>query len=302
VVRAQRWSAPMRAERRRFLAAVGAGLAMASTRAAAPAPVVVTSFSILADIVANVAGNAAQVTSLVGPDADAHRFEARPSDVRRIGAAGLVVAHGLHFDDWLRKLVAAAATPPAVIVASDGVVPRLRGRMPDPHAWQDLANGVIYVENLRRALRALPGADAAAVDARAHAYRERLLRTDAAVRASLAAVPAAHRRVVTTHDAFGYFGAAYGVEFFAAQGWSTGSEPSAAAVAGLIRQVRRHEARAVFLENVTDPRLATEIARAGRVRVGGTLYSDALSAPGTAADTYVRMFEHNAAALVAALA
>ncbi len=293
----------MSVERRRFLAAAGAALCLAGTRAvAAPPPVpIVASFSILADIATEVAGGAAIVTSLVGADQDAHHFDPRPADVRRLGSARLLVANGLHFDDWMRKLAAASASPPPIVVATTGITPRMRGRTPDPHAWQDLANGAIYVENLRQALRGLPGVDGAAVDARAAAYQARLRQADAAVRAALAPLAPTHRRVITTHDAFGYFGAAYGVEFFAAQGWSTGSEPSAAAVAALIRQIRSRDARAVFLENVSNPRLAREIARAGDVRIGGTLYSDALSPPGTAADTYLRMFEHNAATLVAAL-
>lgn len=262
---------------------------------------VVASFSILADMAREVGGDAVEVTALVGPDADAHVFEPRPADVRRLAGAGLVVVNGLGFEGWLERLVAASGYRGPVQVASAGIAPRLLGAGPDPHAWQDLALAQRYVANLRDALARARPERAAVFEARAADYTARLRNLDREVRARFDAIAPAQRRVITSHDAFGYFGAAYGIEFLAPQGTSTDGEASAAAVARLIDQIRGERVRAVFIENISDPRLIERIAREGGVHVGGRLYSDALSRPGTAADTYIRLFDANARTLATAL-
>lgn len=262
---------------------------------------VVASFSILADMAREVGGDAVEVTALVGPDADAHVFEPRPADVRRLAGAGLVVVNGLGFEGWLERLVAASGYRGPVQVASAGIAPRLLGAGPDPHAWQDLALAQRYVANLRDALARARPERAAVFEARAADYTARLRNLDREVRARFDAIAPAQRRVITSHDAFGYFGAAYGIEFLAPQGTSTDGEASAAAVARLIDQIRGERVRAVFIENISDPRLIERIAREGGVHVGGRLYSDALSRPGTAADTYLRLFDANARTLATAL-
>jgi zinc/manganese transport system substrate-binding protein len=190
----------------------------------------------------------------------------------------------------------------AVVVASQGIEPRHEGHHGvDPHAWQDLALARRYAANIAAALaRRWP--DAQSEIARREAdYRAHIDRLDAQVRQWLGPVPRTQRRVITSHDAFGYFGAAYGVDFLAPQGWSTHSEPSAAAVARLIRQIKQQGVRAIFVENISDPRLVQRIADESSVRVGGTLYSDALSKPDGPAPTYLRLIEHNARSLAAAL-
>lgn len=262
---------------------------------------VVASFSILADMAREVGGDAVEVTALVGPDADAHVFEPRPADVRRLAGADLVVVNGLGFEGWLERLVAASGYRGPVQVASAGIAPRLLGAGPDPHAWQDLALAQRYVANLRDALARARPERAAVFEARAADYTARLRNLDREVRARFDAIAPAQRRVITSHDAFGYFGAAYGIEFLAPQGTSTDGEASAAAVARLIDQIRGERVRAVFIENISDPRLIERIAREGGVHVGGRLYSDALSRPGTAADTYIRLFDANARTLATAL-
>ena len=262
---------------------------------------VVASFSILADMAREVGGDAVEVTALVGPDADAHVFEPRPADVRRLAGADLVVVNGLGFEGWLERLVAASGYRGPVQVASAGIAPRLLGAGPDPHAWQDLALAQRYVANLRDALARARPERAAVFEARAADYTARLRNLDREVRARFDAIAPAQRRVITSHDAFGYFGAAYGIEFLAPQGTSTDGEASAAAVARLIDQIRGERVRAVFIENISDPRLIERIAREGGVHVGGRLYSDALSRPGTAADTYHRLFDANARTLATAL-
>jgi zinc/manganese transport system substrate-binding protein len=282
-------------------------LLLAAAAARAPAQLVrplrvVASFSILADLVRRTGGTSVEVSALVGPDADAHVFEPRPADARRLAEAELVVVNGLGFEGWLDRLVRVSGYRGPVLVASNGVVPRSSGGGPDPHAWQDLANARRYVENLRSALLRLRLADAAALQASAARYLGQIAALDAEVRRGLAGVPPGRRRVLSSHDAFGYFAAAYGVEFLAAQGRNTDSEASASDVARLITQIRGQRVSAVFVENTSDRRLIDRIAREGSATVGGRLYSDALSPPGTEADTYLKVFAHNAAAITAALA
>ena len=301
----------MKLSRRTLLAAlVPATTAPLAWSQAAPLKVV-ASFSILADLARNVGGDAAEVHALVGPDADAHAFQPRPADAQRLAAADLVLVNGLGFEGWLQRLVAASGYRGPVVVASAGIVP-LRGATHaghghahesdvDPHAWQDLARAQRYVQNLQAAFSAARSSQAAGFAARAERYLQRLRELDAATRQGLAAVPAERRRVLSTHDAFGYFAAAYGVQFLAARGRNSSSEPSAADVARLIVQIRRQRATAVFVENISDPRLVQRIAQEAGAVVGGRLYSDALSAPGSEADTFLKLFAHNAQTITAAL-
>lgn len=262
---------------------------------------VVASFSILADMLREVAGDAAQVHSLVGANADAHVFEPTPADAQRLAQADLVVVNGLHFEGWIDRLVRSSGYRGPVVEASRSIEPRRVGRTADPHAWQSLAHAQRYVENMRAALVAAAPAQAKAIDARAAAYRARITELDASARAAFDAVPREQRRVVSTHDAFGYLGDAYGITFISPRAWNTDSEASAAAVASVIRQVRQHQARALFVENITDRRSIERIAQETGARVGGTLYSDALSQPGAGADTYLRLYAHNVKSIAAAL-
>lgn len=295
-------------QRRSALPLLAAGLAMASglpSRAAeTPAPLqVVASFSILADITREVAGDAAVVASLVPPNADAHVFEPTPADAQRIKAADLVVINGLRFEGWIDRLVKSSGYKGPVVAATQGIQPRLvRGSAADPHAWQSLAHAQSYVKNIAGALAAARPAQAQAIQARAAAYAARLQALDQQARAQLAAVPEAQRRVITAHDAFAYLGEAYGITFIAPQGWNTSGEASASTVAAAIRQIKARQVRALFVENISDRRLIDRIARETGAKVGGTLYSDALSMPGTEADTYLKLYAHNLRQLLDALA
>ena len=286
---------------RRRLLSCAAALPWLTTAHAAERPRVVASFSILGDLVREVAGDAVALETLVGPEGDAHGFEPRPADARRIAQADLIVVNGLHFEPWMDRLLRAGKPAGRVVVASEGVVPLTLEGDTDPHAWQSLANGRRYVENLRVALGGLRPGLAETVNSRAQAYDARLAALDRSVRDQLAAIAPERRRVVTSHDAFGYFAKAYGVEFLAAQGWSTEREATAAQVARLVRQLKAQQVHAVFLENMSNPRLIRRLAQEAGATIGGELYSDALSKPGGEADSYEKMFEHNARTLVAAL-
>ena len=275
-----------------------AGPALSPAHAASPEPFrVVTSISILGDMIGKVGGNHVATTVLIGPDADAHAFEPTPAAAKALAQADLVVANGLGLEGWLDRLIAAAGYRGKVVVASDGVKTREfdeEGRtVTDPHAWQDLANGRRYVQNIEQALATADPAHAKEYTAGAHAYLEQLAATDAWVRSELDKVPPAERKVVSSHDAFGYFAAAYDVEFVAPQGISEDAEPSAADMKRLIDEIRDEHIKVLFLENALSPRLIEQIGRETGATVGGTLYADALSPPGGPADSYLGMFRHN---------
>jgi len=276
-------------------------VAAAAEPAAAPVLKVVATFSILADMAREVGGQAVEVSALVGPNADAHVYEPTPADVRRVARADVVVTNGLRFEGWIDRLIASSGYRGKVVVASAGIVPLQLGGGADPHAWQSLVNGQRYAQNLRDALVATAPQRCAEINAQAASYQARMAALDQDTRNRIAALPESRRRVITSHDAFGYFAAAYGVRFIAPRGWTTGSEPSAETVARIVRQARDTQASALLVENISDPRLIERIAREANLKVGGELYSDALSAPGTAADTYIHMFEHNVRTLLDAM-
>jgi zinc/manganese transport system substrate-binding protein len=269
----------------------------------------VATFSILADVVRNVGGDRVAVTALVGPSSDAHVYQPSPGDAKTLSEAKVVFANGLGFEGWMERLIKASGTKAAVVVASKGVKPRNleasdghgHQHNVDPHAWQSVGNVKLYVANIRDALAAADAAGKAVYEANAAAYLARLDALDAEIKAEMAKIPADRRRIITTHDAFGYFAAAYGVAFIAPQGVSTESEVSAKDVAKIITQIKRQKIPAVFLENVTDDRLLKRIAAESGARVGGTLYSDALTDEKGPAATYIDMMRHNIRQLAAAL-
>lgn len=282
-------------------------LLLAPTLRAAPVEVVAT-FSILGDLVHQVGGEHVRVVTLVGPDADTHNYQARPSDARLIGNARLVVANGMGFDAWIDRLVKSAGYSGQLLMASEGAT-AIGGKdhhghkhgAADPHMWQSIAHVERYVQNIAEALSRVDPANAAAYRERAGRYAAELKALDAEIRQTLATVPSDARKVVSSHESFTYFDKTYGVRFLAAKGISNESEPSAADVARLIRQLRKEKVVAVFIENISDPRLAELIRKESGARLGGTLYSDALSAADGPAPTYVALMRHNLATLMASL-
>src|SRR5712691_2814141 len=271
---------------------------------------VVATFSILGDLVKEVGGDRVEITTLVGPNGDAHVYSPSPADTKRLADAKIVFVNGLGFEGWITRLVKASGTKAPVVVATKGVKPRKMERAEehdhdhgatDPHAWQSVANAKIYVANIRDALVKVDPAGQAAYEANAKAYLAKLDALEQEVKDVIAKIPADRRRIITTHDAFGYFRQAYGLDFIAPQGVSTESEVSAKDVAKIITQIRRQKIPAVFIENVTDPRLVKRIAEETGAKIGGTLYSDALTDAKGDAPTYIDMIRHNIKALGAAL-
>ena len=262
---------------------------------------VVASFSILGDLVRNVGGTSVSVTTLVGPDSDAHVYSPTPADAKKLADARLIFINGLGFEGWLPRLVKSAGSKAAVVTATSGIAPLKLGSDADPHAWQSVANAKIYVTNIREALVAADSANAEAYKSYASAYLADLDALDREVREAVAQIPPDRRKVISTHNAFGYFAAAYGVEFIAPLGVSTESEASARDIAGIITQIRTARIPAVFLENITDPRLIRRISAETGAKVGGTLYSDSLTAEKGDSPTYIAMVRHNIKALTSAL-
>jgi len=270
---------------------------------------VVASFSILGDFVKNVGGDRVDVASLVGPNGNAHVYAPSPADAKKVADARLVFVNGLGFEGWLDRLIKASATRATIVVATKGIKPRARGGDhdhdhggADPHAWQSVANAKIYVANIRDALIAADPAGKSVYQANAAVYLGKLDALEREVRDVIGKIASERRRVITSHNAFGYFEDAYGIAFIAPLGVSTEAEASARDVAALVRQIRRQRAAAIFLENVTDPRLIEQIARETGAKVGGTLYSDALTDDRGDAATYIDLIRHNLKQLAAALA
>ncbi|MGN6486895.1 MAG: metal ABC transporter substrate-binding protein [Devosia sp.] len=294
---------------RALLAALSLAL-LTGTALAAPLDVV-ASFSILGDMVKQVGGDRVAVTTIVGPDADTHVYEPRPQDAAVLGRAQAFFVNGLGFEGWIARLVEATDFKGKVVTASAGVQTHTlaeggeeQGQHRDgidPHAWQSLGNGLLYVANIRDGLCAIDPEGCAVYTANAAAYSAEISALEVEVKAQVAAVPEAQRKVITTHEAFGYFAEAYGVTFLAPEGISTDSEASATDVARLVDQVKQQGVKALFIENMSDPRLVQQIAAETGAKLGGALYADALSRPGEGAATYLEMFRHNVALLVPAL-
>ena len=280
--------------RRLFLAT--AGLAPFAARAAKPLPVV-ASFSILADLTRQIGGDAVSVESLVGPDGDVHVYDPRPKDLRSLLQAGLLVRNGLGLEGWMDRLTNAAGYKGMVVVASATVEPRTMKEdsgalATDPHAWQDPRNAIRYVQAITDGLASAAAANAATYRDSGARYAARIDQADAWIETQLAAIPPDRRRVITTHDAFGYYGARYGVEFLSAEGISTEFEPSARAIAALVGQIKREKVRAVFIENMTSPPHGADAGQGDRRGTGRDgLFRRVVPARGAGGD----LFEHVAA-------
>jgi zinc/manganese transport system substrate-binding protein len=284
-------------------------LSICLTLAASAAPLraqdrlnVVASFSILGDFVKNIGGERVDVTTLVGSDGDVHVYAPAPADARKIADAKLLIINGLGLEGWLPRLLQASGGKAAIITATKGIAPLKLGSDADPHAWQSVANAKIYVANIRDALAAAAPADAEVFRKQAETYLAKLDVLDREVRQAVRQIPESHRKVISTHDAFGYLASTYGIRFIAPLGVSTESEASARDIAGIITQIKTEKIPAVFLENISDVRLIQRISAETGAKVGGTLFSDSLTGEKGDAPTYIDMVRHNIKVLTSALA
>ena len=270
---------------------------------------VAASFSVLGDMVKQIGGDRVEVKTFVGPNGDAHVYEPAPGDAKALVDAKILVVNGLGLEGWMSRLQKSSGFKGKVITATTGIKSRQMEeeehgktkKITDPHAWQSLANGRIYVANIRDGLIAADPDGKSTYEANATKFLADIDTVEKDVTEKIAALPATRRKIITTHDAFGYFGATYGMDFIAPEGVSTESEASAKDVAKIIRQIKAEKIPAVFLENVTDHRLLDQIAKETGAKIGGTLFSDALSDERGPAATYLDMFRHNVATLSEAL-
>ncbi len=305
------------------LAALGALAVLPPAHAQTTTPIkAVASFSILGDLVRQVGGERVQVDVLVGPGADAHVFQPSPSHAKQVAQAQVVFANGLGFEGWMQRLLTTAGYKGQPVVVSQGIQPLQAEEEDhdhhdhkdekhahhghdhgdtDPHAWQAVPNVVTYVANIAKGLCAADAAGCDTYQKNAGAYTGQLRALDAEIKATWKALPAAQRKLITSHDAFGYYARAYGVKFLAPQGVSTDSEASAKGVAQLVRQIKKENIKALFVESISDPRLIEQIGRETGVKPAGALFSDSLSDAGGPAGTYVAMMRANTLAMTRAI-
>jgi zinc/manganese transport system substrate-binding protein len=290
---------------KRLPVALAVAALLSSPLAMAKTVTAVASFSILGDIVHQVGGDHVKVNSLVGPDGDPHSFEPSPQDSKEINASDVVFVSGLGLEGWIDRLVSASGYKGKVVTASEGVKSSQMvddgKEITDPHAWNSMANGVIYATNVMNALIAADPEDADYFRKRGGAYIEQLKKLDEWAKSEFASIPQEKRKVLTSHDAFGYFGREYNVTFMAPVGFSTEAEASASGVASLIKQIKEEKVKTYFIENQTDPRLVKQIAAATGAQAGGELYPEALSGPKGPATTYEKAFKHNVETIVASM-
>lgn len=262
---------------------------------------IVATFSILADMAQEIGGSRVEVYSLVPAGSDAHVYQPRPQDAKKLASANLVIKNGLGFEGWIDRLLHSSGYKGTVAVATTAIVPLVHedsdnthSHAQDPHAWQDLSNAKIYLANIAQALITADPAGKAYYQQNAINYKSRLEALQQKITTQFASIPAAKRRIVTTHDAFAYFGRAYGIQFIAPIGMNTEAEPTAREIGDIIRLIKREQIPAVFFENISDKRLLTRIQKESGAAIGGTLYSDSLSPATGPAPTYLKMIETNA--------
>jgi zinc/manganese transport system substrate-binding protein len=272
--------------------------ATATPAATATEKIAVTaSFSILGDLVRAVGGERVTVSTLVGPNEDAHVFEPKPRDVKTIVQSRLLVTNGLGFEPWATKLAKSAGYKGETVVASTGV----KALPGDPHAWQNPNNVILYVRNIAAGLAKVDASGTATYQSNADAYVKELQALDTWAKAQFADILVVKRKVITSHDAFGYFGAHYMVKFVAPQGINTEVEPSAKQVAMLVKQIQREKIKAIFVENMSNPKLLEQLSKDAGATVGASLYADALSGPDQPGATYLQMMRHNVTQLAAGM-
>jgi len=278
--------------------------AMVSHAGAPPKIKILTTFSILKDFAQQIGKDRVTVDTLVPPNGDPHVYEPKPSDVKKITSANLILMNGLGFEGWMERLIAAAQHKGISTVCTEHIHPRLvleDTLVRDPHAWHSVSNAKIYIRNIANALIKIDPKNESYYEENTRKYLEELTNLDESIRRSVDKVALQKRKIITAHDAFGYFGNSYGIQFLSPQGVSTESEPSIRSIIGLIKQIKKLGIKTIFVENISDPKIIHQISRETSAKIGGTLYSDGLSEDGEAASTYIKMIRHNFDLLLTAM-
>lgn len=274
---------------------------------------VIASFSILADLIKNVAGNHISLTTFVGPNASTHIYEPTPRDAQALKNAHIIFINGLHLEGFIDRLIIASGTKARLVKVSANISPlenknhehnaqrhHYHGNL-DPHAWQAISNVEIYVKNIATAFCEIDEKSCTSYSKNAESYIQKLKAMQEALKNKIATIPKDKRIIITSHDAFGYFAQEYDFTILAPQNASTEAEATAADVAKLIKQIKANKATALFVENISNPRLIKQISKETGLKIGGTLYSDALSNENGPAATYLDMMEHNVKTIIEAI-
>jgi zinc/manganese transport system substrate-binding protein len=298
----------------RYLLLVALAALPAAPLAAADKPTVVATFSVLGDMVANVAGDHIDLVTIVGPNGDTELYQPTLADSRTIAGARIVFVNDLNdeFEPWLEPLLKQSGFAGTKVVVSRGaktitaeeehpISGKEAAPVIDQHAWLDPRNGIVYAKNIAQALERADPANAPDYRARAASYVKQLQSVDAWMRTEMTTVPVSKRRIIASHDSLQYLAKACGITLIAINGWTNKSEPSAAELARLARQIEVERVHALFLDSITDPRAMERIAKETGAVITGTLYGDALSAPGGEAGTYIEMIRHDVATLKAGM-
>jgi zinc/manganese transport system substrate-binding protein len=306
----------MRQHLRNLLAllAVGAVLTLPGVARAADKMKVVATFSVIGDMVTNIAGDLVDLITLIGPDGDIEVYEPTPADIPKLAGARILFMNGLNdeFEPWLPNLMAQAKFAGTKVIVTRGVKAisaedehpmggKPKAVVLDQHAWMNPRNGIIYVKNITEALARIDPGNADTYRTRAASYTQQLKDLDNWAHAEMNAVPAAKRRVLASHDSLQYLATSFGITMISINGWTNKSEPSAADLARLTDQIRREHVKALFLDSITDPRAMERISKETGATIGGTLYGDALSKPDGEAGTYIDMIRHDIATLKAGM-
>ncbi|WP_074380949.1 metal ABC transporter solute-binding protein, Zn/Mn family [Bartonella doshiae] len=274
---------------------------------------VVASFSILADLVKNVGGDSISISTFVGPNASIHIYEPTPRDVQALKNAHIIFINGLHLEGFIDRLITASGTKALLVEVSANIPPLNIQHQKhsaqehnhysdiDPHAWQTIPNVEIYVKNIATAFCKIDQQSCVKYNRNSSAYIQKLKIAQETLKTKIATIPKDKRVIITSHDAFSYFAKEYGFTMLAPQSASTETEATAADVAKLIKQIKTNKAAALFVENISNPRLIKQISRETGLKIGGTLYSDALSNENGPAATYLDMMEHNIKTIIDAI-
>jgi zinc/manganese transport system substrate-binding protein len=296
------------------LLVAGTVLMLPGVAAAADKIKVVATFSVIADMVTNVAGDLVDLVTIVGPDGDCEEYEPTAADVPKMANARILFMNGLNddFEPWLPNLMTQAKFAGTKAIVSRGVKglsaedEHPQGGKPkavvlDQHAWMNPRNGIIYVKNIADTLARIDPTNADTYRTQAASYTQQLREVDSWAHAEMAAVPTAKRRVLSSHDSLQYLATTFGITMISVNGWTNKSEPSAADLARLTDQIRREHVKALFLDSITDPRAMERISKETGAEIGGTIYGDALSKPDGEAGSYIEMIRHDISTLKAGM-
>jgi zinc/manganese transport system substrate-binding protein len=275
---------------------------------------VVATFSVIADMVANVAGDLVDLVTIVGPNADCEEYEPTAADVPKMANARILFMNGLNddFEPWLANLMNQAKFAGTKVIVTRGVKAltaedehpmggKPKATVLDQHAWMTPHNGILYVRNITDTLARIDPGNADTYRNRAASYTQQLRDLDSWAHDEMAEVPTAKRRVLSSHDSLQYLGVAFGITMISVNGWTNKSEPSAADLARMTDQIRRDHVRALFLDSITDPRAMERISKETGAVIGGTVYGDALSKSDGGAGTYIEMIHHDISTLKAGM-